>query len=692
VAVVLRRAAVSSASRCFRGSDVSSAVGPLLLRRGCASGLSTLRGAGAWRWRVAGGVGLGIGGIVLVGAGAAHCLEISRAHEEAASHAEAEEQAALREQKRQAEVDRLRSQASLWRLAELVLTMLPVVFALPVWLVDPGSFWSFVAVRIDCCGPTFVKLAQWLSTRRDIFPETLCAAFSSMQNKVAARWSEGLTSVQVAAGLRDNEVAIRSIEPKPHASGSIAEVFFAVLEDGTDVAVKCLRPGTKALLEADLAWLLRFSQLADKVEMLRLLGVRQAAEEFCEHVQMQTDFQTEASHLRRFRANFAESTEAVRFPAPLFVTPEALVLSRESGQELAEVFKMSSEATAAVAAAPVAGADFAQMSLADAASQIAGARGTSVSYPVGSAAPQGSMEPPVNATTAAAARADQVRQALGIPEEVQKHIARESMAAYMRMIFCDKFIHGDLHPGNIMLAVRKEETQPTSAASEGVLSSSSGDPATVPTSVGGGGFLDRLRSYLPAFAGGSRPQMPSFELVILDAGLAIPLPQEKVEVLRSLAIAIIYADFSRAADILYQQSPDSSRCWDPAAFKRGLAKAFQDCRRNVWEEGFVQVSDACLEALRLVQYYNVGLDTTLTWTLFGMLSVEGSARQLDPAVDCAQAATRYIITVPSLLREMHQQSWTTTRHMIMELVFSAVGYDYWDWRYRRGLTWQDLQT
>jgi len=582
------------------------------------------------------------------------------------------------------------SQASLWRLCELVFTLLPVVFALPVLLLDPSSFWSFVAVRIDCCGPTFVKLAQWLATRRDIFPETVCTAFSSLHNQVAARWAEGLTSSKVAAGLRDNEVAIRSIEPKAHASGSIAEVFFAVLEDGTDVAVKCLRPGVKNKLEADLAWLLRFSKLADNWEMLRLLGVRQAAEEFCEHVQMQTDFEIEANHLRRFRANFADCVEAVRFPAPLFVTPEALVLSRESGQELSEVFKLGNEAATS--------APSGQVSLAELARQAAAAVSDTSSSSLASSAPQGQPEP-----SPAATRADQMRQALGIPQEVQQQIARDSMAVYMRMIFNDKFIHGDLHPGNIMLTLQKEENRPAAAAGEGAASSGSSasagplategssSSATTASPTSSVGLLDRFRTYLPTCMGGIEPRAQGFELVILDAGLAIPLPQEKVEVLRSLAIAIIYADFFRAAEILYQQSPDSSRCWDPMAFKRGLAKAFQDCRRNVWEEGFVQVSDACLESLRLVQYYNVGLDTTLTWTLFGMLSVEGSARQLDPAVDCAKAATRYIITVPSLLREMHQQSWTTTRHMLSELAFSAVGLDYWDWRYRRGLTWQDLQ-
>jgi len=259
------------------------------------------------------------------------------------------------------------------------------------------------------------------------------------------------------------------------------------------------------------------------------------------------------------------------------------------------------------------------------------------------------------------------------------------------MIFNDRFIHGDLHPGNIMLNVRKELPAATGGGeAEGCASAV---PAVVSEREVHPGLLARLKKKLPACLGGSGAGGSRvWQLVVLDAGLAIPLAPEKVEVLRSLAISIIYSDFGRAAEILYQESPDSSGCEDPAGFKRDLARTFAKCRKNVWDEGYVQVGDTCTEALSLVQQYRVGLDTTLTWMLFGMLSIEGSARQLDPEVDCAKAATKYIITVPSLLREMKVLSWNTSKHMLAEIALGAVGMDYWDLRYRFGLTWQDLQS
>mmetsp|Transcript_39198 Transcript_39198/g.92283 ORF Transcript_39198/g.92283 Transcript_39198/m.92283 type:complete len:687 (-) Transcript_39198:179-2239(-) len=576
------------------------------------------------------------------------------------------------------ELQRIRESASWRRLATLLLTLLPVAVCWPLWLLDPSTYWRLVASRFESCGPCFVKLSQWLATRRDIFPEAVCIELGRMHSSVSAPWGEQTSRERLEEVLKESSVPIRELEPLPRASGSIAEVFFGVLQDGSEIAVKCLRPGIKELLDADLAWLLRFSKLADHSQQLRLLGIRQAAEEFCEHIQMQTDFQVEASHLRRFRKNFASSGEAVRFPSPLFASQDVLVLSREEGQELAQIFAMADK--------------LGDEGLSRQRSRL---RAFRLAELLSSSSRQGSVagpsslsNSPSSSQTPVAVRSDveNIRVATGLEQADIQRIARESIACYMRMIFKDGFIHGDLHPGNIMLRLR-EDTGTSASAS----STPAGHPSTpqaldqkpveaadVRQGAASGSSSEEASGEQKSSVLGRMKNMmerPKVELVILDAGLAIPLPREKVEALRSLAISIVYHDFYRAADILYQQSPDSSRCWDPVAFKTKLAAAFCDCRKNIWEEGVVQVSDACLRAFHLVQYYNVGLDTTLTWALFGMLSVEGSAKRLDPEVDCAGAATRYIITLPFFLQEMGHQSWGTLWKMFKDMVVDHHGWE-----------------
>lgn len=136
-----------------------------------------------------------------------------------------------------------------------------------------------------------------------------------------------------------------------------------------------------------------------------------------------------------------------------------------------------------------------------------------------------------------------------------------------------------------------------------------------------------------------------------------------------MALCMLYCDFKGSATHIYNQSPDSSKCADPEAFKEQLADVFRTVRGTVKEAGYMQVSDACLEALRLVRVHRVELDTGLTWALFAMLSAEGCARQLDPQADCTGAAARYIVTIPSLFREMKHQSPDVLKKMIGEIIY-----------------------
>merc|ERR1712107_381933 len=108
-------------------------------------------------------------------------------------------------------------------------------------------------------------------------------------------------------------------------------------------------------------------------------------------------------------------------------------------------------------------------------------------------------------------------------------------------------------------------------------------------------FLDRMQSKLCAFRDWAVmslevvpdsirrliPVARPFELVILDAGLAIPLPKRDVDLLRSMGVATLYHDFEKTAEVIYAMAIDTSRCVDPAAFKHGIAETFRNVRKEV---------------------------------------------------------------------------------------------------------------
>src|SRR5690606_3228857 len=92
----------------------------------------------------------------------------------------------------------------------------------------------------------------------------------------------------------------------PVASASIAQVHFAVLHDGREVAVKVLRPGMRDIIEQDLALL---AVLAGLVERLapdgRRLKPRQVVAEFDNYLHDELDLIREASNCSQLRRNFA---------------------------------------------------------------------------------------------------------------------------------------------------------------------------------------------------------------------------------------------------------------------------------------------------------------------------------------------------------------------------------------------------
>jgi len=107
----------------------------------------------------------------------------------------------------------------------------------------------------------------------------------------------------------------------------------------------------------------------------------------------------------------------------------------------------------------------------------------------------------------------------------------------------------------------------------------------------------------------------NFEIVVLDSGLAIPMTPDKVELLRKLTVCLLYANYSKAARLLFEMSPDSSMCKDPEGFQREVADVFRRSRLQCFEEGYTQVSDCCLSCLKLLRTYSIVNDSSLTWAL-----------------------------------------------------------------------------
>jgi ubiquinone biosynthesis protein len=157
-------------------------------------------------------------------------------------------------------------------------------------------------------GPIFVKFGQVLSTRRDLLPADIADELARLQDQVPPFPSElALAQIEAAFG-RPADTVYRRFDRVPVASASIAQVHFAELHDGTQAAVKILRPNMLPVIANDLALLETAASLVERVwsEGPRLKP-RAVVDEFAKYLYDELDLMREASNASQLRRNFIGS-------------------------------------------------------------------------------------------------------------------------------------------------------------------------------------------------------------------------------------------------------------------------------------------------------------------------------------------------------------------------------------------------
>ncbi len=112
-------------------------------------------------------------------------------------------------------------------------------------------------------GAAYIKLGQMLSTRPDLVGEELAHGLTKLQDQVPAFPTEQAKKIIETSLGGTLEKFFSQFDLSPIAAASVAQVHFAITNQGEEVAVKILRPQIAEQLQKDL---LLFRWLAKKVE------------------------------------------------------------------------------------------------------------------------------------------------------------------------------------------------------------------------------------------------------------------------------------------------------------------------------------------------------------------------------------------------------------------------------------------
>jgi ubiquinone biosynthesis protein len=190
---------------------------------------------------------------------------------------------------------------------------------------------------LETLGPIYVKFGQVLSTRRDLLPLDIADELAKLQDRVPPFPSElAVAEIERSLGKPLAEI-FGSFEHLPVASASIAQVHLATLHDGTEVAVKVLRPDVEGAIARDLALLETAAGLAERYGARRLKP-REVVAEFARHLDDELDLMREAANASQLRRNFEGS--------PLLLVPRVywdlcaqrvMVMERMHGTPISQV-------------------------------------------------------------------------------------------------------------------------------------------------------------------------------------------------------------------------------------------------------------------------------------------------------------------------------------------------------------------
>ena len=174
-----------------------------------------------------------------------------------------------------------------------------------------AKFGRWTHDRLLSLGPTYVKLGQLASTRRDLFDPLFVKELESLQDDVTPMEASALNAVMQAYGQ-----GFRRFRKKPEKSASLGQVHLAQTWGGKTVIVKVQRPGIREVIESDIVTLNNILSAFNVLGISRGAGpdVNELLNESLDYLLLELDYRNELSNNVDFHTSAIDVDNAIRVP------------------------------------------------------------------------------------------------------------------------------------------------------------------------------------------------------------------------------------------------------------------------------------------------------------------------------------------------------------------------------------------
>lgn len=187
-------------------------------------------------------------------------------------------------------------------------------------------------------GTTYIKIGQFIASTPSLFPRDYVEAFQGCLDQTTPMpymYIEDVLKNELEKNGKNLTDIFTSIDPKPLASASIAQVHSAVLKNGDNVVLKVQKPNVDTIIDTDLGMMYGLTKIMDMLApSLKFASISPIIDEIRLRMSAETDFLQEAKNIDDFK-DFLKKSANQKVVAPNVYyelsTQKVLVMERFFG-------------------------------------------------------------------------------------------------------------------------------------------------------------------------------------------------------------------------------------------------------------------------------------------------------------------------------------------------------------------------